>query len=146
MFFPEFLYRLSQRDQQVTWLDPVVSFQQDAQLAVNVSVTFTVPDARALVLQHASIVASPSGAQTSTLREIVLRVPGVGTTNSGFLKREETTGAGGQDFFLDWQGSAIIPPQWRIIANGTFVGVATANTVNLTVLGILIPIGNIQRV
>lgn len=145
MFFPEFLYQLSGRDQQVSWLDPVAFFIQDAQLATTVSVLFTVPTESVLVLQHAFAQYSPAGAQTANIKKLEL-LPPVTTVPELRLDEDRVTGGAGVTQKLSWQGSIIVPATWRVRAHSTFSAAGVANTVNLTILGILLPIGNIQRV
>jgi hypothetical protein len=77
VFFPEFLYQLSGRDQQVTWLDPSFSAVGDSALNVFVTVdALTVPSDRVLVLQSVVGMAEPGAGQNVTDIRLQLFAPG----------------------------------------------------------------------
>jgi len=145
MFFPEALYLLSQRDQQVTWLDPVYNAAATGSAAASVSSpAFTVPSSQAFVLQNVQGYADPGAGQNIALLEVYIGPPSPGTqfvrlVSDVLVKAADVNAA------VHWSGSLIVPPAWRIIAEGTFNAGVQVNTVRLGVMGMFIPIGNIQR-
>lgn len=155
MFFPEGLYTLSARDQQVTWLDPGMYGEASGipgplysnTIAGDGSVSQQVPEGRALILQHvlANFQPGPIAApvQVSTLRRILVRPPNAGTTEV-WLKEERNALAAGVALSLDWQGSLLVPPRWFVQAYAEYNG-GVANELTLNIGGMLIPIGNVQR-
>lgn len=145
MFFPEFLYQLSQRDSQVTWLDPVIERIQTTAAAATVEAQFTVPEARALILQSALVTGSPGAGQAVNAMTLSLIPPNqVGPVRA--LKFNDTNNALNFVAAIDWQGSMILPPSWIVNANVGYDAAVAANTTTLHVFGILVPIGNVQRV
>lgn len=144
MFFPEFLYQLSGRDQQVTWLDPSLQSSSDAAAALTVAEIIQVPTGKVLLLQHVMNESSPGAGQNITNMLIDL-LPPAGTFTVR-LKSDDTDRAANTFFSLDWQGSIIVPPEWFIRAQSNFNAAVAVNTVALQVAGAIIPVGNIQRV
>lgn len=143
MFFPESLYLLSQRDQQVSWLDPVLFRNEAAIAAVDLGLNFTVPNGRALILQNVLVYAIGGGAQTVTAMEIALQLPGAGVGSFVYLTAREPVGAAVAQ--LQWQGSVIVPEKWQVAGNASFSAGAVANTIVTGTTGVLVPIGNMQR-
>ena len=145
MFAPEFLYKLSPRDEQVTWLDPLWQRTSQGTAAVSVSSpAIVVPDGRLFLLQHVFSFALGGGAQTTTYHELILQNPDLVTDM--YLDINPNTGVAGGSTLIRWDGSVWVPPRWRLFAKGTFSAGAVINTVTLTAHGVLIPIGNVQRV
>lgn len=143
--FPELLYQLSGRDQQVTWLDPVIVRVATSTAAAQVNATFTVNTGRAFVLTSAIAAAVPGAAQNITDLSLVLQEP-TGTTNVGLTGVEVTPAAGLAFQRLNFSGEVVLPPGWKVIAVGTYSAGVAANQTILTLTGILMPVGNIQRV
>ena len=107
MFFPEFLYKLSQRDEQVTWLDP--SYGNGDNSAANVSVAqdlIVVPVDRALVLQSVSVFADPGAGQNVV--SMFVRVQAPGTAAEFRLAQELTNTVADEEAFINWSGSIIV--------------------------------------
>lgn len=144
MFFPEFLYQLSARDQQVTWLDPQLGTVVTSTAATSVSSSLTVPDARLLVVTALNLEAAPGLAQNIT--QMFLGFFNVATNVLASLTEDLVAKGANAASSIDWQGEIVLPPGWGIRATGSFNAAAAANQVILTVAGILIPIGNVQRV
>jgi hypothetical protein len=145
VFFPEFLYQLSGRDQQVTWLDP--SFSAVGNSALNVFVTvdaLTVPSDRVLVLQSVVGMAEPGAGQNVT--DIRLQLFAPGAQFAAVISRDPVDKAANIPAILNWSGSLIVPPLWRVLLAGSFNAGAVANAVTIWTAGILIPPANIQRV
>lgn len=145
MLFPEFLFQLSTRDQQVTWLDPIFSERSDSSAAVEIITLLSeVPLGRAMILTSASIDADPGAAQSVRRLRI--------TTNQQAGSPAFTIAAArfpvvaNAEETLNWSGQIIIPSQWRIVAIAAFDAAVAINSIVSHLSGMLIPIGNIQRV
>lgn len=143
-FFPEFLYQLSERDQALTWLEPVLHVVDVNAAAASLEARYVIPNDRALLLQHAAILVAPQATLISTLRILELMMP-VSETEV-VLKRVRLDGAVAQSFTDDWQGSILVPPSWIIRAFGSFNGALANNEVALFIIGMLMPVGGIVRV
>jgi hypothetical protein len=146
MLVPEFLYQLSGRDQQVTWLDPRIQRVSESQASVSFStVADIVPEGRALILLNASLLVAPGGAQTVNAASAFIAV----VVPNGPTRRIATlnfTPAGAEDVALNWVGQILLPPGWGLLGGAAFnLGVA-ANVLTFDYFGVLIPVGNIQRV
>lgn len=143
MFFPELLYQLSARDQQVTWLDPLLLSLDASSAAVDVFAVRAVPQGSALVLQALSVFADPGAGQNIVDQQLRIQdESGV----SIVLKRDAAAAAANINRSIDWQGSILVPPNWLVVGFASFNAGVAANAVELNLVGVLIPIGNIQRV
>lgn len=150
MFLPESLYLLSARDQQVTWLDPLFTGALELTAAVaDLQQNYVVPDGRALLLQSVHVFGSGGGAQTCTYIEIALDLPGSPLTYT-YLSSNYPGSPGAvaavQTRTQQWSGALIVPEKWRVAGAAGFSAAAVPNSVFLSVAGLLIPIGNVQRV
>lgn len=145
MFFPEFLYRLSQRDQQVTWLDPSYNTGLLSDTSVGLERNLvTVPDGRVLILESASVEADPGAAHACTRIRIVATTPVV---NLDFVIAQATFAVTANlTQSLNWSGSLLIPPGWSVRMLGVFDAAVAANQIQGYSLGMLLPVGNIQRI
>lgn len=143
MFFPEFLYQLSGRDQQVTWLDPVLQRLDASGAAVNLTVSYQVPVDRVLLLSALALEVGPGLAQNYT--GAIARILGPGASTDSRLAGTLTPGAANQNAFIPWQGEVIVPPNWFVGANVDYNAAVAVNTMRLSIFGILVPVGNIQR-
>lgn len=145
MFVPEFLYQLSARDQQRTWLDPVL-----VSLSANVagvefnSNVFLIPNDKVMIVNNLVLAADPGAAQACIALQLSLLVP----TALSFIPIARTTFAAvlNENQALNWSGSLVAPPGYAVNMLGTFDAGVAANQITGTVVGILIPVGNIQRV
>lgn len=152
MFFPEGLYTLSARDQQVTWLDPLFFRDESSIAAVSHEITYNVPQGRALLLQTLVADAAAGAAQTVSDAQAMARPP---TTNQQYYIAVNWYNGGGgfpvsaaapQQRAINWRGSILIPELWRVSIQANFSAGAAANFCHLSLIGLLLPIGNIQRV
>lgn len=144
MFFPEGLYTLTPRDQQVTWLEPVLSRQEASLAAVTIGLNYTVPVGKALILQNVFLHGDGGAAQTTDELEIALQLPGSGVGSYTYLEANFTIGT--DKAVLTWEGSVIVPERWQVAGAGVWSAGAAANFLLHCVVGVLIPIGNIARV
>lgn len=145
-FFPELLYQLSARDQQVTWLDPFIRRAETNLAAVQVEATLQIPDGLVLMLQSAVISSVPGGAQVAQSGELGLRPVGVAAGNQIDLSGDMRANLAGSGVHLEWSGAVVVPPGWTVVGLTNFSAGAVANLVILMVVGILAPVGNIQRI
>jgi len=144
VFFPEFLYQLSARDQRVTWLDPLITDLTTLASSLQIDVPVIVPEGRCLVLKNAVTEADPGAAQIVNVIALGLVTPSL--SNFIELQINRTPFAADTTAIPSWQGEVVVPPLWQITARGVFNAVVAANRVRLDIVGILIPVGNIQRV
>jgi len=154
VFFPEGLYLLSDRDRQVTWLDPLLDGPTGALLTgplrsvtigTDGSVSRQVPDGRMLILQHVTAYFAPgTAANANTLARILIRPP-TALTLEVWLREARQAAVAGFAQELTWQGSVIVPPLWYVQAYGEYDAGAD-NEVALNIAGILVPVGNISRI
>lgn len=145
MFFPEFLLRLSQRDEQVTWLDPLLIERVEAVANVTVAtLPATIPTDRALIIQTVVGQATPGAAQSVT--ELLLQIIAPGSNLLIDFAGESFPVVANQARHLNWSGSILIPPGWGVRARAAFDAGAAVNTARMELIGMFIPVGNIQRV
>lgn len=147
MFVPEFLYQLSARDQQVTWLDPIARVFVASVAAATVIPSFTVPTDRVFILTNSHISGVGGGAQTVARIALALTPPGGLVAAGPNVDVEGLEVPGAPNIArLSWTGELMVPPAWMVSAIVLFSAGAVANTVNLNLNGCLIPVANIQRV
>lgn len=127
MLFPEFLYQLSGRDQQVTWLDPRLIVNSGNGLALAVSaIAFTVPDNQVLIMTSFVGRADPGAGQACT------RLIGLFRDLSGNLVPfTEAHFAVAADLNRDvlYQGQILVPPRVEIQVLGDFDAAVNNNNV-----------------
>lgn len=145
MFFPEFLYQLSKRDQQVTWLDPRFAQESASAAALGATVeVLQVPDGQCFILQTFFAEAIPGLAQGVT-RILLELIPPTGGLTQRIAGAHWTPAVANQTRETQFSGSLLIPPGWRLQARGGYDAGAAANTITGDVNGIFIPVGNVQR-
>lgn len=145
--FPEQLYQLTQRDHQVTWLEPFFASISNAAIATSVDSGFvTVPNDRVLLLLNVAARVEPGAGQTSSSLNVRFRTQ-AGAASFQPILRQENYAATGVTFNLHWVGQILVPSAWEIFATGGFSAApANPNSTFLNVIGMLIPNANIQRV
>jgi hypothetical protein len=143
VFFPESLFLLSDRDRQVSWLDPLITSPESSQMLATFEVSYTVPNGKALLLQSVHGVAVGGGAQTCSEIGLAVRTTSLGTYT--YLNSDFETAAGA-DREVSWRGSVLVPERWLVLADAVFSAGVAANFLKLSIFGMLVPIGNIQRV
>lgn len=145
MFVPEFLYRLSARDEQVTWFDPVYDqVGQSSTGANHVNVSSAVPTGRAWLITHILATGNPAPAENVIAINITLLDP-LGTERLRLRDLEQAL-VGGAIAEALWNGEIMLLPGWTV-RSAVSKNAAVSNMISfLNVFGVLIPIGNIQRV
>lgn len=142
----DFLYELSQRDQQVTWLDPTAFTLTASGLNTQVDATYAVPVGLCLILMSLCGNGSAGAGQNNIRITLELSPP---SDLGNFVAISEVTsaqiGVATPTLSLPWSGRLYIPQLWTIRCRSSFSASAFANFSELNVLGMLIPIGNIQR-
>lgn len=143
MFFPESLYQLTQRDLQVSWLSPVHVFESVSLPAAGVSVlpVNPVPLGQLLIVTNLVNTANRGGAATISEQRILLTRPGF----AGPLITAARPPAPTRNF-LAWTGQLLVPAGWSVQFDADFSVAAAGNEVQGSVSGMLIPIGNVQRI
>jgi hypothetical protein len=142
--FPEQLYELSARDRQVTWLDPFYQRATQAAAAVNLSLVWgQVPEGRVLFLQSLAVRVIPAAPLIANSGWAGVQVPGASVVAHILTGMPFTTPPTPSVFM--WQGSILVPPRWQFEASVDFSGVG-AHVIEGFAIGVLVPIGNIQRV
>ena len=149
--FPEQLYRLSARDQQVTWLDPFYQRATQAAAALNLSLVWgPVPEGRVLFLQSLLVRCIPGAGARLTGGWVGVQVPGASVVAyllAGLTPEiaDPVPPGTGPVRFIAWSGSILVPPRWQFEASVDF-GAVAASVIEGTAVGVLVPIGNVQRV
>lgn len=148
--FPEFLFQLSARDQQVSWLDPVANVISVSQTAVELTATYTVPNDRVLLLEYVTAFLRPFSTQNIAIDTGIFVAPPLAAVSGTIVlrwltQRTVALGAGVRDFqFAD--PHIIVPASWRVMCKASFNAGASLNDLVFSVFGTLIPLGNIQRI
>jgi hypothetical protein len=143
--FPEFLYQLSSRDQQVTWLDPVFFRATEGTAGLTPSTApFRVPLGKVLMLTNVNITGIPGAGQAVTRMFAVIISP-AGTAQRSIMSFR-TVLAADIESHHNWSGEIIVPSEWRLQAIGNFNLAVAVNEVTFDFCGILLPVGNVQRV
>jgi len=147
MIFPEFLYQLSERDQQTTWLDPVVSFVRVAGGLTVLTSTFTVPVGRMLLLTSACVFGLPGAGQSCNGVRVEVR-PRDAALAVVIARWVPVTlpSPVTNPITINFSGQVIVPADWTVVSLGDFTFAAANNTLDASLTGILLPIGNVQRV
>lgn len=144
----DYLYELTPRDMQRSWLDPLAFKVLNSVVAINVNNTYVVPTAQALILYSANVASFAGATQTVTSQDLYISAEGdaalvriVGQTAA------ESSSAGPTPILnLNWSGYIVVPQLWTIRATSIFSGSVNANQSEMSLIGMLIPAGNFQRV
>lgn len=145
----EFLYELTPRDMQQSWLDPVIVTANGLSAASVVLATYEVPVGRCLLLRSSVVNADGGGAQTVDRVTLELLPPDESVIAVA-ISEKITTNVGNAaakiSMNTEWSGEIVVPQEWTLRARGNFSAAVSANSIELHVVGLLIPIGNIQRI
>lgn len=147
-FFPEKLYNASSRDLTSLPLTPLFHLASDLQIASQLRPLFTVPADAVLVLQSAHLVAFPSA--VVAVQDLVILIRTIVQDLAGdFTLSGDTQPGGGNGISrsIQWSGSILVPPRWRVMGIANFTPTPVVNVeAELAIAGILLPVGNIPRV
>lgn len=138
--FPEFLFKLTARDEQVTPLEAITYAGQTANANASVVATadYTVPMGRVLALTSCGVyMGSAAGVTPQT--GIVYAVDPSG--NQAIVHAETYTAAAGA-IAATGGGVVYLPENFILRGQGTWSGAGLFNSINLTFTGVLIPRGN----
>lgn len=146
MFFPEQLFQLRPGESAYAydWLTPYLRSTEITSAAQNPVVpVHTVPADRSLVLQHALLTGfDPTAAETvQSAAIVVLNQAGSQVCHLSSLQIASRSAMA----FTTWQGSLVIPPTWQIVGIIGYSAGAVAKTSRLSVGGMMILAGNVQR-
>lgn len=148
MLVPEQLIRLSARDQQVTWLDPLIISVGLSQAIIDIAVdSAQVPLGRMFILSHASMDITPGGGAQVFTQQIRLHSgPPPNLLPFVTLKQQlSNVPLAGDEGSLDWDGHVYLMPGQFLRARATLSSGVPVHTINLQAWGILVPIANVQR-
>lgn len=145
----EFLYELTPRDMQQSWLDPVIVTTNGLVAASVVFTTYEIPIGRCLLLR--SCVANADGGGAQTVDRVTLELfPPDESVVAIAISEKITTNVGNAaakiSMNTEWSGEILVPQEWTLRARGNYSAAVAANSIELHVIGLLIPIGNIQRI
>lgn len=144
--FPDFLYRLTPRDEQVTPLEIVSNRLYGAAIAsvIASSGVYVVPTGKILVLSSFWVQTIAGAAQTALHSSVIIQpnnslgnaaeIWGAGISGASAAASTTTQGNSPSEIYLP-QGCAIY-------ASAAFSAGAAANTCNFSFVGVLIPRGN----
>jgi len=139
--FPEFLYKLTPRDEQVTPLE-VVTFRSslDANSATVNSALYTVPLGKVLLLRTATVECDPVyGTTTCTSVRIDMYKDSSVPIVLGMQKNEYT---GVIDAPAVLQNPVVVPEGWILKGVANYDVANAGNGIAFSMCGILIPRGN----
>lgn len=140
--FPDFLYRLTPRDEQVTPLE-ILNLRLTASTAATDVATniYTVPLGKVLVCSAYGLRGEGGAAQYSESLWIEIYTdPTMPTLLGGSLNAYPS--AAQRSYSHGVASQIIVPEGWQLRGRGTFSAGAAANNVFLGINGILIPRGN----
>jgi len=144
--FPEQLYRKSNRDQLVTGLNPF--FRQNAAFAAaqaSLQDGVIIPNDSALLIQLVSCIAVAGAAQTLNRLQFMIRPDINHTIFIGGWPDDGVVGPAAGTHIINLRlDGLMIPPNWSILALGTFNAGVAVNSIQMSVAGLLIPRANIS--
>lgn len=136
MIFPEFLYRLTAADSGKQVLEHVMAENNASAAAVTVGMTvFTVPADKVFLLTNTSAAFTPGATQNLVSTELLI-ADALGSRQWPYLRAASGLFVGG------FSGDLLVPPTFRVRAQGVFSAGANVNQVEASCHGILIPRGS----
>lgn len=142
MIFPELLYQLSQRDAQVSWLEPAPRRIDVAGAALFLNADFAVPDDRILMLTSCLARSIGNGADLVDTLTIGMLPPGLVTT----VLLAAGTFSGTSDKVLQAILQVIVPSGWLLRAHSDYNAAISVHNLQFSFTGVLLPAGNFSRV
>lgn len=145
--FPEFLYTLSQRDEQITALEIVSArsntFSGAATALQTLSGIYTVPNDRVLSLSSMVIQGQAGAGQVFQNAIGFILLPNAASTQFQYLGTQKPNTTPGQNGFIQaLDNTVLIGPGCRIFAQAVFDLGTVSNSVTYFIQGILFPRGN----
>lgn len=138
----ESLYRLSARDESSSWLDVQPSFEESSQNAVQIIVSRAVPKDK--ILFTASMVAEFEAGAAQALEYIFLGMSRANDLSLPVFRFDAFDYAGAAAFQRAvLPTTEMIPGGFFVIAVGNFSAAVAPNIVRLSVIGTLVPKGNV---
>lgn len=145
MILLEQLYRLLRADEQVRLLDPYFETVSSVGTIIGLNATLTVPERKALLLNHAYARILPGTGQNITANtQLLMRNPGA--TRVVLLDEVPNALAINVAARLMWQGEAVLMPGCTLRLDALFNSGIASNSITLYAHGMLIPLGNIERI
>jgi hypothetical protein len=141
----EFLYQIRDRDEQLTWLEPVLLYESvDLANVLVTAITDIVPERNLLYLTSAVVRAVAGGAQA--VSSVYLQAVGPDGI-SRIIHFVTTAGliAAPASYAANFSGALYVPPGWYLSGAGVLNPRAAANTVQHTVTRQIHPLGNLGR-
>lgn len=148
MRFPEKLYQLTQSDLAGTL---VIPYFNRVVTANGAAVGFFSTDTLAGIGDKFLVLTSLNGELNSGAAQTVVRgalrvnSPATDATQIRVTVAGEFTVAAPTNFYVNWSGELWLPPGWQVTLQGEFNAFVAANTATLSVTGLLVPRGSIQR-
>lgn len=143
--FPDFIYRLTPRDEQVTPLESVTYYHTESLVSTYVDIdeslgAYRVPAGKILLVNTLAVDFSAGAAQNLDSYKIYLK--NSSATNDATLTGHSRILTGRYGTQGHMFGSIIVPSEWYICAVALFSAGAAANQITLGMTGTLIPRGN----
>lgn len=143
MFFPESFLRLQSRDIQSRYLQPLTFNLIVSSAATTVSALYLVPQERFAVFQTIVATAEPDPAQSVT--RVLVEALNPEQALAFRMRYEEPAPVVARNVAANWAGSIALPAGWRIRARAVFNALVQPNVINLDVIGMLLPLANVER-
>jgi len=135
------LFRVTPRDAQITPLDLIVQRSNRSAASTGMFSAMQVPFSSVLVLKSASLEATGGGAQIAQLAFISIATENNALTHILNIDRSTTL----QRLYLrNDYAELYIPPGWFIRADAVFSAAVSNNAVDFSVVGHLVPRGNVS--
>jgi len=132
------------RDREITPLELFARRVTTANAAILVIPSVTVPDGRILALQSVAARGLGGGAQVCVRLSVAILQPDL-AVDAGLMQvlAENDPVAGAATLATNWSGLIYVPPQGLVLVLGVFDVAVAVNTVELSVVGMLVIRGNV---
>lgn len=144
----EQLYRLSARDEQLSWLQPVILGQLQGAASTAVGAGWTIPKSALVVAKKIFVRAIPAAGQRALLVQALLSPPEPSTAFVLLGSKDVSnipTVALQHDLTVEL-GDMYISENWRITGQVLYDAGVGFNQLNVSFTGVQIPNGNVDRV
>lgn len=142
MILLEQLYRLLAADEQTRLLDPFIRRNIDSLNDITINRQFDVPERHALLLTHALLIARPGAGQIVNNAHIFAQPPNAPVAELAAQVNALAANAVG---LISWQGELILPAGCNVLGRSAYNAGANVNQQEFQIAGMLIPLGNIER-